>query len=144
MIRKAGITGVLVAIAGSAVVAAGGVASAEDMTCAQKFAQQLSAEFPSVLISTGEARQDPFGEHSAGRALDVLIENHTDPSQIELGNQVTSRVHELGAAGAPVEYTLWRLGYQALGQPVTPVESRGDATQNHENNVHIALTTAIC
>lgn len=138
---------VLAAAAGLSIGAIG-VASADQagtVTCAEKLALSLSSEFPSVLIDAAARPDSPYPDHSQGRAIDVLIDNYSDQHQIDLGNQIVARLHELSLAGEyPVAYTLFRQSYAEPGQPAVPMEDRGDPVQNHLNHVHASLDEFLC
>lgn len=85
---------------------------------------QLMKEFPGSNI--GGYRVDDFHEHDHG-ALDFMT---TDP------NQAAKVRQDAFAAGAP--YVLWQQKQWNSDGSVSPMNDRGDPTQNHYDHVHIA------
>lgn len=145
-IRKAAALAIIsaVGILGTSMLTPAGEASADEPTCAQKFALELSAEFPSVAINA-QVRPDPYGDHAQGKALDVLIDNYNDPDRIQTGYAIVDRVQQLGADGVwPVAYTIFRQTYRTPAGDSVQMEDRGDDLQNHMSLIHISLTTGAC
>lgn len=90
----------------------------------------LEQMFPGVKMSADTGRQDKFGEHGAGEALDIMV-----GANAALGRQVNEFLLQ-NADALGLQYTLWQ---QATWRPdgtVSPMENRGDATQNHMDHVH--------
>lgn len=85
---------------------------------------QLMQKHPGADI--GGYRVDNYHEHDSG-ALDFMT---TDP------NQAQSVMQDAFAAGAP--YVLWQQQQWNADGSRSPMENRGDPTQNHFDHVHIA------
>ncbi|TWS27264.1 tape measure protein [Tsukamurella conjunctivitidis] len=81
----------------------------------------------------GYRPEDGYGEHSSGRALDVMV--GSDKSK---GDAVTSFVMA-NASRLGLKWAIWQ---QAMHYPdgrVVPMADRGSPTQNHMDHVHIFL-----
>jgi len=86
----------------------------------------LQKKFPGADIGGYRAPGDGFDEHARG-ALDFMT---TDP---DIAAQVRA---DAFAAGAP--YVLWQQQQWNPDGSTSPMENRGDPTQNHFDHVHIA------
>lgn len=84
----------------------------------------------------GYRPEDGYGEHSTGRALDVMVGNDT-----KKGDAITQWAIS-NASALDVKWVIWK---QAMHYPdgrVVPMEDRGSPTQNHMDHPHIFLGPA--
>lgn len=79
----------------------------------------------------GYRPEDGYGEHSTGRALDVMV-----GSDLAKGDKITEFALQ-NAAAIGLKWAIWK---QAMHYPdgrVVPMEDRGSPTQNHMDHVHL-------
>lgn len=93
-----------------------------------KVHRAVCAKFPSIVRYGGTAGR---GEHATGQALDIMISS-------DLGNEVAAFLQE-HRAELGIEYLIWR---QRIWRPATSpnwrgMSSRGSATANHMDHVHV-------
>lgn len=93
-----------------------------------KVHRAVCAKFPSIVNYGGLAGR---GEHGTGQALDIMVSS-------DLGNEIAAFLQE-NRAELGIEYLIWR---QRIWRPATsPVwrgmSSRGSATANHMDHVHV-------
>ena len=72
------------------------------------------------------------GEHSTGRAVDIMISSQSQGDAIAAF--VQSHVSEFN-----VEYVIWRQRYWVPGGSWDMMEDRGSATANHYDHVHVTV-----
>lgn len=93
-----------------------------------KVHRAVCAKFPSIVRYGGTAGR---GEHATGQALDIMVST-------DLGNEVAAFLQE-NRAELGIEYLIWR---QRIWRPATSggwrgMSSRGGATANHMDHVHV-------
>lgn len=93
-----------------------------------KVHRAVCAKFPSIVRYGGTAGR---GEHATGHSLDIMVSS-------DLGNEVAAFLQE-NRAELGVEYLIWR---QRIWRPATSaawrgMSSRGSATANHMDHVHV-------
>ena len=93
-----------------------------------KVLRAVCAKFPSITRYGGIAGR---GEHATGHALDIMVSS-------DLGNEIAAFLQE-NRAELGVEYLIWR---QRIWRPATSgawrgMSSRGSATANHMDHVHV-------
>ena len=80
----------------------------------------------------GYRPEDGYGEHSTGRAIDVMV------SDVAKGTAIKDFV----VANAKALGLKWAIWQQAMWYPdgtTSPMEDRGNPTQNHMDHVHVFL-----
>lgn len=90
----------------------------------------VSSLFPMLPSAGGWRPPDGYNEHSAGEAVDFMVGEN-----LALGDAINQFILD-NAKALGVQYNIWR---QAMWYPdgrVTPMEDRGDPTQNHFDHVH--------
>lgn len=108
---------------------------------ALKVLRNVHAEFPEVEYFGGLRPRDER-DHGTGRAVDVMISNHTDPDQVQLGDDVTTYLQE-NAAEFGITYLIWKQRIWHAGSPLDQWEMQddlGDDTQNHFDHVHVSVS----
>jgi hypothetical protein len=103
---------------------AGGVGANNIMDVSRSLYDHLMKEFPGSNIGGYRPGGDGYNEHNRG-ALDFM--NPGDPQKV---------MQEAFAAGAP--YVLWQQQQWNPDGSRSPMEDRGDPTQNHFDHIHIA------
>lgn len=93
-----------------------------------KLHRAVCAKFPQISTYGGVAGR---GEHATGQALDIMVSSDLGT---QIANFVMANRAELG-----VEYIIWR---QRIWRPATSstwrgMSSRGGATANHMDHVHV-------
>lgn len=93
-----------------------------------KVYRAVCARFPQITRYGGTAGR---GEHATGQALDIMVSS-------DLGNEIAAFLQE-NRAKLGVEYLIWR---QRIWRPATSaswrgMSSRGSATANHMDHVHV-------
>jgi len=93
-----------------------------------KVLRAVCAKFPSITSYGGIAGR---GEHATGHSLDIMVSS-------DLGNEIAAFLQE-NRAELGVEYLIWR---QRIWRPATSgawrgMSSRGSATANHMDHVHV-------
>ena len=96
----------------------------------------VSAAFPQIR-EIGGVRSDSLKWHPNGLALDIMIPNWNTPQGKALGDEVLSFVMANKEA-LGVEHAIWRQAMYYGPDAGEAMGSRGDATQNHFDHVHIA------
>lgn len=96
--------------------------------------------FPQIK-SYGGVRADSLPAHPSGRALDSMIPNYSSSSGNALGWQVANyaRAHasELGITEVIFDQKIWTT--QRSGEGWRSMSSRGGATANHRDHVHVTV-----
>ncbi|MFI5426143.1 SH3 domain-containing protein [Aeromicrobium sp. UC242_57] len=93
-----------------------------------KVHRAVCAKFPSIVSYGGVAGR---GEHATGHSLDIIVSS-------DLGNEIAAFLQE-NRAELGIEYLIWR---QRIWRPATSaswrgMSSRGGATANHMDHVHV-------
>ncbi len=93
-----------------------------------KVHRAVCAKFPSIVRYGGLAGR---GEHATGHSLDIMVSS-------DLGNEIAAFLQE-NRAELGIEYLIWR---QRIWRPATSaswrgMSSRGGATANHMDHVHV-------
>ena len=78
---------------------------------------------------------DAYGEHSSGRALDIMT-----GSDVQLGYRVATWLMS-NQASLGVKWAIWQQAINS-GSGWRGMEDRGSATQNHRDHVHVFLAYA--
>ncbi|MDR1266762.1 MAG: hypothetical protein LBK42_14695 [Propionibacteriaceae bacterium] len=102
--------------------------------------QTLAGVFTEIT-NIGGYRAGDWGDHGAGRALDVMIPNYGSPAGVELGDTI-ARWCQDNARVLGVKYLIWRQRFWQTGWGVDSwqwMADRGSPTQNHYDHVHISL-----
>jgi hypothetical protein len=96
--------------------------------------EQIYALFPAVKDIGGyRANDSGSGEHSSGRALDVMIPDWQTAQGVALGNQVAN--YALSLPG--VDRIMWRGKIIYRNGTVGDASGRGSPTADHMDHVHI-------
>ncbi|OBK89452.1 hypothetical protein A5649_13450 [Mycolicibacter heraklionensis] len=99
----------------------------------------LMQQFPQIGNIGGYRAPDGFNEHSSGNAMDVMIPGWDTPQGRALGNAVAAFALTNGDA-LGLTHVLWQQrSFRTGDRTGTPMEDRGDATQNHLDHVHIFM-----
>jgi len=93
-----------------------------------KVYRAVCAKFPQITRYGGRSGR---GEHATGQALDIMVSS-------DLGNEIAAFLQE-HRAELGIEYLIWR---QRIWRPATSgawrhMKSRGSATANHMDHVHV-------
>ena len=94
----------------------------------------LERLFPGVSVNADVGRQDSFGEHASGEALDIMV-----GSNRELGDKI-NRFLLMNSDALGLQYNLWRRAQWDPSGQITPMEDRGSPTQNHMDHVHARVS----
>lgn len=78
----------------------------------------------------GYRPEDGFGEHSTGRAIDIMIGSNTAK-----GNQIASWLYR-NAGPLGLKWEIWRQRIRHPGSDWRAMGDRGSPTQNHMDHVH--------
>ncbi|RBO85323.1 M23 family metallopeptidase [Nocardia puris] len=106
---------------------------------AVRVARLVAARFPEVTTIGGWRPPDAYGEHSAGRAVDVMIPGYSSGTGKELGDRITQFLLA-HAAELHIEYLIWRQLYiPGTGSP-SMMEDRGSPTANHYDHIHVSVS----
>lgn len=90
----------------------------------------LEQTFPGITAHADANRNDKYGEHGSGEALDIMVGNDKT-----LGDQVNTFLLQ-NAKALGLQYNIWQ---QHLWRPDGSgydMENRGSPTQNHMDHVH--------
>ncbi|WP_100523184.1 hypothetical protein [Mycobacteroides abscessus] len=90
----------------------------------------LEQTFPGITAHADANRNDKYGEHGSGEALDIMVGNNK-----ALGDQVNAFLLQ-NAKALGLQYNIWQ---QHLWRPDGSgydMENRGSPTQNHMDHVH--------
>jgi len=99
----------------------------------QPSAERLcSAVYASFTPKTIGGYRPNAGEHSTGRAVDIMITNKAQ------GDAVAAWVQQ-HVGQFRVQYVIWRQRYWEPGAAWDPMEDRGSPTANHMDHVHVTL-----
>lgn len=116
-------------------LAADGMGSASGLTVhAAAVREQIMDLFGARNIG-GWRPQDAYGEHSSGRALDIMT-----GSDVQLGSRVASWLMS-NQASLGVKWAIWQQAINT-GSGWRGMEDRGSPTQNHRDHVHVFLSYA--
>ena len=114
---------------------AAGMGSASGLTVhAAAVREQIMGLFGASNIG-GWRPQDAYGEHSSGRALDIMT-----GSDVQLGYRVATWLMS-NQASLGVKWAIWQQAINS-GSGWRGMEDRGSATQNHRDHVHVFLSYA--
>ncbi|MBA4023915.1 MAG: transglycosylase [Gordonia sp.] len=104
-----------------------------------RLARAITVKFPQIT-TIGGWREDGGGyqDHPDGRAVDIMIPNYTAADGIALGDQVNKYVHD-NKDHFQVVYTIWRQEYFPANAPASKMDSRGGATADHYDHVHVTV-----
>ena len=94
--------------------------------------------FPSVKEIGGYRAHDPYPDHPSGEAIDVMIPGWNTKAGVALGNRVKDFTMK-NAKPLHVDYDIWRQAMWYPGKAPQGMTSRGSATQNHMDHVHIRV-----
>ncbi|MDN4521351.1 transglycosylase family protein [Mycolicibacterium austroafricanum] len=97
---------------------------------AAQLQQVLQQMFPGLQVNADVGRQDKFGEHSSGEALDIMVGNNR-----VLGEQLNRWLLQ-NAESFGLQYNLWRQAQWDPSGEIRPMPDRGDPTQNHMDHIH--------
>ncbi|WND57018.1 transglycosylase family protein [Mycolicibacterium vanbaalenii] len=97
---------------------------------AAQLQQVLQQMFPGLQVNADVGRQDRFGEHSSGEALDIMVGNNR-----VLGEQLNRWLLQ-NAESFGLQYNLWRQAQWDPSGEIRPMPDRGDPTQNHMDHIH--------
>ena len=89
----------------------------------------LASMFPGLEVG-GYRQPDGYNEHSSGEALDIMIGDNA-----ALGTQINKFLLD-NAQAFGLQYTLFNQAQWKPGGQITPMEDRGDPTQNHFDHIH--------
>ncbi|AMU39246.1 hypothetical protein A3N99_02850 [Mycobacteroides abscessus] len=96
----------------------------------------IQQSWPQITNIGGYRPPDGYNEHSSGNALDVMIPKWNTPDGKALGDQVAGWIAS-NAETFGLTHFIWRQRIYKAGDTVgTPMEDRGDPTQNHMDHVH--------
>lgn len=90
----------------------------------------LQRMFPGIQVNADVGRQDSFGEHSSGEALDIMVGNNR-----VLGEQLNRWLLQ-NAESFGLQYNLWRQAEWRPSGEIRPMDDRGSPTQNHMDHIH--------
>jgi len=94
----------------------------------------LEQMYPGLTMNADTGRQDKYGEHGSGQALDIMVNTNK-----ALGDQVNQFLLQ-NAKALGLQYNIWQ---QKMWYPDGRVEGmpdRGDPTQNHMDHVHARVS----
>lgn len=97
--------------------------------------------WPQVTDIGGRRAEDGMGEHSTGNAIDIMIPNWQTPEGVALGNQIGAFLVK-NAKALGLDGLIWQqrsYGYGGSFYSGTPMDDRGDPTQNHMDHLHAIL-----
>lgn len=97
---------------------------------AAQLQQVLQQMFPGLQVNANVGRQDKFGEHGSGEALDIMVGNNR-----VLGEQLNRWLLQ-NAESFGLQYNLWRQAEWRPSGEVRPMDDRGSPTQNHMDHIH--------
>lgn len=90
----------------------------------------LQRMFPGIQVNADVGRQDKYGEHASGEALDIMVGNNR-----VLGEQLNRWLLQ-NAESFGLQYNLWRQAEWRPSGEIRPMEDRGSPTQNHMDHIH--------
>lgn len=127
--------------AGSNGVCAGGSSVESGLTPdAIKVHRAVCAQFPQIS-SYGGVRADSLPEHPSGRAIDCMLANYSSASGNALGWQIANWLRgnagRLGISQILFDQKIWTV--QRGGEGWRFMSSRGGATANHRDHVHVTV-----
>lgn len=78
-------------------------------------------------------------DHPHGRAIDVMIADYHDPSQIALGDRVSDFLIA-NHASLKIKYIIWQQKIWTPTNPTwRPMADRGSDVANHLDHVHVSV-----
>lgn len=95
-----------------------------------------AAKFPTVT-TIGGLRPGDAGDHGSGRAVDIMIPDHTSPEGIQLGDEIVE-YFQANADVFHIDYLIWQQRLWQNGSWSTMEDRRSD-TENHLDHVHISV-----
>ena len=107
-------------------------------------------QWPAIEVVGGYRPTDPYPDHPSGRAVDVMMpDGGRTPQDVALGDAI-AQYFMTNADRYGVRYMIWRQRiWWRDRDPVAPVDQwrmmgdRGDPTSNHEDHVHITVSTGV-
>lgn len=103
----------------------------------------VAALFPEITSIGGWRATSAIAssDHPFGRAIDVMIPNYRAPAQVALGDRIADFV-TANHQSLHIKYVIWRQRTWTPQNPTwRPMADRGSDTANHEDHLHISLTT---
>ena len=94
----------------------------------------LEKMYPGLTMSADTGRSDKYGEHGSGQALDIMVNE-----SMALGDQINQQLLA-NADALGLQYNIWKQQMWYPDGRVTPMEDRGDPTQNHMDHVHARVS----
>ena len=101
---------------------------------ADQLKRTLERMFPGIQVNADVHRQDSYGEHSSGEALDIMVGNNRN-----LGEQINRWLLQ-NADVLGLQYNLWRQAQWDPSGTITPMENRGSPTANHQDHIHARVS----
>lgn len=99
----------------------------------KKIAVTAEQLFPAAGPYGGYRPADAYGEHSTGRAIDIMVPNKTV-------GQAVADYFQAHAKEYNIKHIIWNQHIWSVARSSEgwrPMEDRGDPTQNHEDHAHI-------
>ena len=94
----------------------------------------IEKAFPGIKLSADTGRNDKYGEHGAGEALDIMVGTNK-----ALGDQVNQFLLQ-NADALGLQYTIWQQKTLYPDGRAVGMEDRGSPTQNHMDHVHARVS----
>lgn len=94
----------------------------------------LEQTFPGITAHADANRNDKYGEHGSGEALDIMVGNNK-----ALGDQVNAFLLQ-NAPAFGLRYNLWQQTQWNPDGSTSGMENRGSPTQNHMDHVHARVS----
>lgn len=105
---------------------------------AQSVREYIFKQWPSIKDIGGYRPPDGYNEHSTGNALDVMIPDWGGDGK-STGDEVLAWAQK-NAAALGYTHAIWQQKFFPKGNDAgTPMEDRGDPTQNHMDHVHLFM-----
>lgn len=95
-----------------------------------KLLSAIEQLFPGTTAHADVSRNDKYGEHGSGEALDIMV-----GSNKELGDRINAFLLQ-NAQTFGLQYNLWQQRQWNPDGSTSGMENRGSPTQNHMDHVH--------
>lgn len=95
-----------------------------------KLLSAIEQMFPGTTAHADVSRNDKYGEHGSGEALDIMV-----GSNKELGDRINAFLLQ-NAQTFGLQYNLWQQRQWNPDGSTSGMENRGSPTQNHMDHVH--------
>lgn len=95
-----------------------------------KLLSAIEQLFPGTTAHADVSRNDKYGEHGSGEALDIMV-----GSNKELGDRINAFLLQNSQAFG-LQYNLWQQRQWNPDGSTSGMENRGSPTQNHMDHVH--------